>query len=226
MKINKKNVIIPSLLTTISAALVGSIAGTVAWYQYNTRVSASYYGTSAGSATENLQLSLDGDNWSTELKAADIQAYLNQHGHIGSQLRPVTTGAQAKDGDLGTLYKNPIYQHAKTSTWGLANDEEDYITFPISLRVKDIDGGQDTTNFVGLEKKVYLQNVVLKGSNTNDITDAMRLHVAGHDNSVLLSEDLLSTKALMFPCVMILNLLVTSKNKSVISFSLTLASFI
>lgn len=188
MKINKKNVIIPSLLTTISAALVGSIAGTVAWYQYNTRVSASYYGTSAGSATENLQLSLDGSNWKTELKATDIQTYLNDHGHNGSNLRPVTTGAQEKDKELNTLRKNPIYQHAKTETWGLADYKEDYITFPIYLRVQDVDGKQDTANATMLEKKVYLQNLFLDGKGTSkDITDALRFHLSGKEGKALIS---------------------------------------
>ena len=196
MKINKKNVIIPSLLTTISAALVGSIAGTVAWYQYNTRVSASYYGTSAGSATENLQLSLTGaeDSWKTELRAADIQAYLDAHGHNGSNLRPVTTGEHKKDGELGSLYKNPIYQHEKTETWGEGDAKDDFITFPIHLRVLDIDGKQSEDARVELEKAIYLQNVVLKGSQTNDITDALRLHVSGLENKFTLSDHGQDTK--------------------------------
>ena len=190
MKINKKNVIIPSLLTTISAALVGSIAGTVAWYQYNTRVSASYKGVTAGSKTENLQLSLDKSNWKTELKAADIQTYLTEHGHNGSNLRPVTTGAQEKDKELNTLYRNPIYQHEKVETWGLADAEEDYITFPIYLRVQDINGKQDTADATMLEKKVYLQNLLLDGKGSDkDITDALRFHLSGKDAKALISRD-------------------------------------
>ena len=186
MKINKKNVIIPSLLTTISAALVGSIAGTVAWYQYNTRVSASYMGTSAGSATENLQLRLgDSTEWKAELKAADIQAYLDSaYAREGSDaIRPVTSGELARDGKLGNLYKNPIYQHEKTETWGQGNAKEDFITFPIHLRVLDVDGNQnDEAKLANLEKSIYFQDVVLKGSQTNDITNAIRLHVSSNTN--------------------------------------------
>lgn len=194
MKINRKNVIISLLLTTLSTSLVGSIAGTVAWYQYNTRVFASYYGTSAGSATGNLQLSLDGSDWKTELRATDIQAYLDAHGHDGSNLRPVTTGEHKKDGELGSLYKNPIYQHEKTETWGEGNAKDDYITFPIHLRVLDIDGKQNEDARVELEKAIYLQNVVLKGGQTNDITDALRLHVSGLENKFTLSNHGQETK--------------------------------
>ena len=44
MKTNKKNIIIPALMMAVGLGLVGSISGTVAWYQYSTRVNVAYLG--------------------------------------------------------------------------------------------------------------------------------------------------------------------------------------
>ena len=49
MPINKTNFVVAALITCSVAALAGSISSTIAWYQYSTRVSAVYLGTSAGS---------------------------------------------------------------------------------------------------------------------------------------------------------------------------------
>lgn len=191
VKTNKK-VVIPALMTVISIGLIGSVSGTVAWYQYNTRVSASYYGASAGSVTENLKLRVGDGEWKTELRAADIQAYLTAHGHDGSNLRPVTAGAQEKDEELGTLYRNPVYQHAKQDTWARANAQKDYITFPLELQVRDIDGKENEADYTELAKAVYLQNVVIGDrpvGGKKDISSAIRLHLDSEDVKALISKD-------------------------------------
>ena len=44
MKKNLSKVIVPTLAIAIGAAIAGSISGTVAWYQYSTRVNVAYLG--------------------------------------------------------------------------------------------------------------------------------------------------------------------------------------
>ena len=54
-KMKKRRIIIPALATLAVASMLGSLAGTVAWYQYSTRATASIAGTDA-STYGNLQL--------------------------------------------------------------------------------------------------------------------------------------------------------------------------
>ena len=55
MKINKMKAAIGVLATSAVVSLVGSISGTMAWLQYNTRARVEMHGTTA-SCTENLQI--------------------------------------------------------------------------------------------------------------------------------------------------------------------------
>ena len=97
MKLNKK-MIIPAFALLAGASLVGSISGTIAWYQYSTRTNVSYIGTSAGSIG-NLQIRLAGGDWGTQISIQDVDSYLSAQG-IGRDVEPVTPGALAKDGSL------------------------------------------------------------------------------------------------------------------------------
>ena len=55
MKVNNAKAIIACLGVAAAAAIAGSVSGTVAWFQYNTRVTAEYTGTTA-KCTEFLQV--------------------------------------------------------------------------------------------------------------------------------------------------------------------------
>ena len=58
MKTNsKKKIVVSALAIAMGAALVGSISGSVAWYQYSTRTTASMTATSAGTSRD-LQIKL------------------------------------------------------------------------------------------------------------------------------------------------------------------------
>ena len=70
MKANKKIILAVGSVMT-AASLVGSIAGSVAWYQYSTRATMSYTGTSVHNS-ENIQISLDKTNWKGDLSISDI----------------------------------------------------------------------------------------------------------------------------------------------------------
>ena len=94
MKLNKK-IIIPAITLMVGTTLAGSVASTVAWYQYSTRTNVSYIGTSAGTIG-NLQIRLAGGEWGTRLSIRDVNSYLLSQG-IGQQVEPVTPGALSKN---------------------------------------------------------------------------------------------------------------------------------
>ena len=150
-----KNIISKISITTFAVAtitgIIGSVAGTVAWFQYSTRAQVAYTGTSVH-CTQNLLISLDGENWKTELNSADTISYLmNKQQRKDTALRPVTTGEHKKDAKIKGFKRNPIYQFAATEDWLDATSEEDYVTFPLYLKVVDSVGKDKSYN---LEKNI------------------------------------------------------------------------
>ena len=145
MKLNKK-IIIPAITLMVGTTLAGSVASTVAWYQYSTRTNVSYIGTSAGTIG-NLQIRLAGGEWGTRLSIQDVADYLSSQG-IGQQVEPVTPGAltknealkkyawqeievahgnQVPDGDLGHEYyikedNHRLYKYVNDA-WEIQADE-------------------------------------------------------------------------------------------------------
>ena len=97
MKLNKK-MTIPAFALLAAASLVGSISGTIAWYQYSTRANVSYIGASAGTYG-NLQVRLAGGEWGTQIRTQDVLDYLETNS-IGQNPEPVTPGALGKNSAL------------------------------------------------------------------------------------------------------------------------------
>ena len=100
MKLNKK-MIIPAFALLAGASLVGSISGTIAWYQYSTRANVAYIGSSAGTIG-NLQVRInDGTDrgWDTQISYLDVSDYLYAQG-LGQKVEPVTPGALEKNDSL------------------------------------------------------------------------------------------------------------------------------
>ena len=190
MKMPRKVVI--SSLTLLSAfTLAGSISGTIAWYQYSTRATVAYTGTSAH-CSKLLQISCDdGTTWGSDIKNADLP---------GATFVPITTGAQEKDAPLWTKHKtitkyddygNPIgtedissifygqpdHGQGLYSNWLLASDTS-YAQFDILIKVKDIDGNDTETN---LANDVYLTDLTIEDVNTAnnlDLANAVRVHIS------------------------------------------------
>lgn len=105
MKLNRK-IIIPAFALLAGSALAGSVASTVAWYQYSTRTNVSYIGSSAGTVG-NLQIKIAGaageaGQWGTRLSIQNVSDFLAAQ-HIGEAVEPVTPGAIDKDGSLKNL---------------------------------------------------------------------------------------------------------------------------
>ncbi|MBR1847071.1 MAG: hypothetical protein IJ787_05095 [Bacilli bacterium] len=200
MKINKAKLLVGTLAIAAVAATVGSISGTVAWFQYSTRVTAAYHGAAAH-CTENLEIRIrSSDNeigkWQHDLTTAQIAAYLEAAAGAGgagrtvatNTLRPVTSGELAADSVASTLYKNPIYQYPTMSDWGTASATEDYILLPLELRVADVDG-DNTADY--LEKKIWVSDVTIQAQATKspydasahtDLSSAIRVGVSAGQN--------------------------------------------
>ena len=190
MKIKKKSIIIPAFALLIGASLAGSISGTVAWYQYSTRVNAAFVGTSVG-ASGNLQMrfadeSTDEDAWRSRLTIEEIAAKLN--GNYASQLTPITTGDIDKDAYLAmdtngnpVFYANPVYGEEDPDDWAKAT-AANYAKISLQLRYVDRDGvlGQNGLDPENIAKDIYLSDLLIQDDPNNekdDLSDALRVHI-------------------------------------------------
>ena len=206
MKKNLSKVIVPTLAIAIGAAIAGSISGTVAWYQYSTRVNVAYLGTSAGTSG-NLFLRIKGtEQWLTNLSHAAIADYLADEG-IGQKVQPITSGEMGEDDDLprvgGTgadkynpvFYKNPIqekeYETSPYSRW-LKADDSMYVTIPLELAYIEKDNKLSANDIDEeyLAKDVYLSDLLIQEDYKNndsdplkareDLSSAVRVHIRSY----------------------------------------------
>lgn len=214
MKINKAKLLVGTLAVAAVAATVGSISGTVAWFQYSTRSTVAYSGAAAH-VSENLQIRLykaaQGEQgqpnyvapisteWKSDLRVADVQDYIKAVRGDGADydLRPITSGAalDATNKVATEFYKDPNYQksgvYETTKNHWLAATEKDYVELPIELRVIDRDGAAaDSETF--LNKPIYLTDLTVKDGNAansgkGNISDALRVSFECGDNKVTFS---------------------------------------
>ena len=191
---------IPAFALLIGASLAGSITGTVAWYQYSTRVNAAYVGVSGGTSG-NLQMRIKGynalnptnDGWVSRITFGDIETYLASTAEeYGKTIVPITSGNMDKDGALPTnFYGNPLYGKSGASydTWQVAK-EENYVFIPLELRYVERDGtkeaGEDEKN---IEKEVFLSELLIQEDKENttdvkeDLSDAIRFHISSYSSA-------------------------------------------
>ena len=170
MKFNKK-LVVTSLSTILGLGIVGSISGTIAWYQYSTRAYASIIGTSAGSSgllqiKENSQAD---SAYTRSLYTASLKGE-----NANAKLYPVTFGGFAANAALpAQAYGNPeagIKELNKDNKKATA--KHDYIQFTVNLRAVDGEGTQ-------VAKDVYISDLVLEDTSaTNSVTAALRMHIA------------------------------------------------
>lgn len=192
MKINKAKLLVGTLAIASVAATVGSISGTVAWFQYSTRSTVAYRGAAAH-CTENLQIRLhqvaDNTNgiqdcataWLQDLDSQAVEGFLKDS-KVGRRtavnaLTPVTSGELALGNVATDLYRNPIYQYPTMTSWKKATAIDDYIELPLEFRVVDVNGA--ATNKL-LAKKIYLSDLTIKAKTagaTTDISKAIRVSV-------------------------------------------------
>lgn len=195
MKINHRKIVVSTLTTIMGAAMVGSVAGTFAWYQYSTRATAATSGATA-KCSENLQVKVGADagdeGFKSDLSIADINAYLTANAKTTSTgaLTPVTAGSQKKDAALNTLKAHPVFGYEGYDSWEDAK-ATDYVSFPLTFRVLDIDGAGSST-LLAQDRDLYLNDIDIAAHTDNakgDVSDAIRVHFAASDTYHLLSKN-------------------------------------
>ena len=204
MKNSLAKIVVPTLAICLGAALVGSISGTVAWYQYSTRASTAYLGTTAGTSG-NLKLRIKGsDNWLNSLTHEDIKAYLASES-LGQNIIPITAGninedaalnkigGTGADKDLPKFYKNPVRDFSEnvlysSESW-LQADQSMYVSIPLELCFIEFDGvKKNDEDKAYLEKDVYISDLLIQEDwqntkDTNDYKDlssAVRVHISSY----------------------------------------------
>lgn len=183
MKINKAKMMVSTLAIIAGAATVGSISGTVAWFQYNTRVTAAYVGTTA-STTGALQIKVGDGAYKADLTSSDIATYLTGASN-NANVQPITFGALADGEALPTkAYGAPVYQYFEYSTWKEAA-ATDYITLPLTVKYTSV----DSSNTALSGKDVWLNDLRIQQHSgaAKDISSAIRVHVAATDKHLFSS---------------------------------------
>ena len=194
MKTRKTKLAAVMLSSARGLAFIGSIGGTIAWYQYSTLATAAVSGSSA-KCTENLQVAVgtgEGLTFKSSLTTNDISDYLkNTRADADKKtvtvLKPVTAGNQEKDATLNALKSNPVYQHGPYADWEDAVNT-DYVTFPLTFRVLDIDGNSGDT-LLNRDSKLGLSDITIEGKDVDgnnaegktDISSAIRVHFSSKD---------------------------------------------
>ena len=197
MKTRKTKLAAIMLSSARGLAFIGSIGGTIAWYQYSTLATAAVSGSSA-KCTENLQVAVgagEGLTFKSSLTTNDISDYLkNTRADADKKtvtvLKPVTAGNQEKDATLNALKSNPVYQHGPYADWEDAVNT-DYVTFPLTFRVLDIDGNSSNSSntLLNRDSKLGLSDITIEGKDVDgnnaegktDISSAIRVHFSSKD---------------------------------------------
>lgn len=195
MKINTTKLVVGVLAVAGVASLVGSISGTVAWFQYNTRTVAEFTGTTA-KCTEFLQVRtvIPGSpttygEWKAVLSRSDI---LQAAGRADDKLTPVTVPGVAKNDafSASNIFANPVCGYEDYTAWELAKTT-DYMSFSLQFRVLDIDGNTVDAGKEGqIATSLWLTDISVaekEVSNKEDISKAVRVHLTSGTNYALLA---------------------------------------
>ena len=178
---NTKKIVVSVLALAMGAGLAGSISGSVAWYQYSTKTSAAFTGTTAGTS-RNLQIALK----TSEEQLVSSDFTWKQHLDLGSaKFRPASVYGTA--GNLNFV-DHPVY---KTPILPAASGEGYKKEFTFVFKCDDT----TTSGTAQVAKQVYLTHLnivdVLTGTETaeshKDITPAVRVEINGVNDFIIAS---------------------------------------
>lgn len=187
MKINKK-VLIPICATAMGLSTIGGIAGAVAWYQYNSKVTASFVGASVAD-TGILQIGYKENPTSDITWGRDFFA-----GGDAAKLVPVTFGAMNPDGTLpekayaypqsgcGEGYVGHDYTanekvDHKIDGWVEAEEGKQYYQFEVYLQAYQTMSSMKE-GYKLVERDVYLSDLILKSvEQEKEAEEALRVHI-------------------------------------------------
>jgi len=184
---NIKKIVVSTMALAMGAALAGSVSGTVAWYQYSTRATAALVGTSVG-VSKKLEVKINDGAWKQDYRIADTPA--------SSTIKPITTGAQAKNAALGNFYGNPLYGVTDQANW-LPVEATDYLQFTMNFRVQE-DKGEGYANVSGaqpifLEKMAIINALKPSANAKEDLSSAIRVHLSTGSKHALIAQNTEST---------------------------------
>lgn len=179
-----KKVIIPLFASAMGLSLLGGISGAVAWYQYNTRVTASYVGTSVA---ESGLLEI-GKKVNDSFDYSQRDLFMATSG----TLKAVTFGETAKNAALpGQAYYRPEAGVADMTKWQQATANTDYFQFDIYLKAEQFDNESNTMKQVA--KDVYLSDLQISVAETStkaEMAKAVRVHLdVDNGSKFLISND-------------------------------------
>ena len=183
------------------ASLVGTVSGSLAWYQYAARAKLSYSGTSV-SDTVQLQIGLHSDKRITSygeamkeevingkyyyfapagsgLTSSLINKYLEENDFATNSLMPATSGSY-KIGDDFSLKKSPsVKKRYETSLAG----KDSYQTIDFAFRVISSDPNSEDQYVAN--QPLWISNAVVRASNYGDgqgnVYKAVRMYVDRKD---------------------------------------------
>ncbi len=181
----KKKVLIASLSTALGLGIVGSIAGTVAWYQYATKAMTSIVGFNA-SDSGMLRISTDHTNWKRDITNSEIRTQSGFQGNFS----PVTFGSLEKDDALPTYmdgtveklaaYLPPKYGVPAMTDWGKATVNKQFLQYDFYLKAEKYD--ETANDYVGVDLPVYISHMeILDATTGKSVSDGVRVHVQVHD---------------------------------------------
>ena len=177
MKISKK-VLIPVFATAMGLSVIGGISGAVAWYQYNTKVTASFMGVTSA---DGGVLQVSDDNGTTWKRDIDF-------GSASSKLHPVTYGALASNAALpSTAPKmHPECGVTDPSEWENATLNRDYFQKTFKIRAKKLVNNE----YVDTAAQISIKEFVLESttSGKTDVTEAVRIHISDGTTNKLFSK--------------------------------------
>lgn len=194
MKLNKK-IAVPILSTAMGLSLIGGVGGAVAWYQYNSRVTASFVGSSVADSTV-LQI---GQKVGVGTPSEHIEWSRNVNFGIDNKLTPVTFGELVNKDNYVDALKEKAYGYPEAGAssysngWTEVAPNKGYVQFKVYLQAFDITSTEQAGKKLA-EKDVFLSdlkiNRVIPDQDprnasliTKDITDAVRVHIAVNDDT-------------------------------------------
>lgn len=190
-------IILSSLIALVGFTVASSVTSTIAWFQYATRATVAYTGTSAH-CSKLLSISIDGGtNWGTDIRSSSLPT---------AKFAPITTGEMEKDDALPTqtvvteyeddgitpkttvtksrFYASPDYRQGLYSNWLIAEDDN-YLQFEVLIRLADVDENYGTASQRYLANDVYLTDLTIQNAGGNDLAESVRVHFAStyYDNN-------------------------------------------
>ena len=209
MKKEKKLSLRLSLLAgLVSLGLLGSTAGSLAWYAYSRTVTFGFVGTTIASSsllnvgivdnggcfdandlqTFNLERvsatedpTSDSIVWSKSRNGFSLLAirhYLQESHRAVSTLKPVTTGSRAYNASTLSLFRSPEF--GETSFTQPA-EQDAYVVLPLAFRVLDED-----SQYVSA-KNIWLTDVSVSADNNTE--SSVRLFVDGENKMLIKPSD-------------------------------------